>query len=81
MILQIEDSRCQDGMAELRGQKGPGNGLKRGTKKPEMRWTKYTERGRLVERLIKMKDWTGGWIRKNTAKNQLETMKTDDQNV
>ena len=37
MILQIEDCRCQDGMAELRGQKGPGNELKRGTKKPEMK--------------------------------------------
>ena len=37
MKLQIGDCQCQEGMAELRGQKGPGNGLKRGTKKPEMR--------------------------------------------
>ena len=28
-----------------------------------------------------MRDWIEGWIRKNTAKNQLETMKTDAQNV
>ena len=64
-------------MAEIRGRKGSENGSRGDTEGSEMRWAKYTGKGRLVGRLVRMRDWTESWIRKNTAKNHLETMGTD----
>ena len=61
-------------MAEIRGRKGSENGSRGDTEGSEMRWTKYTGKGHLVGRLVRMRDWTGSWIGKKTAGNHLETV-------
>ena len=65
-------------MAELRDRKGSENGFKRGTEGSEMRWAEYPGKGHLVGRLVRTRDWIGSWIGKETARNYLETVGSNE---
>ena len=81
VTLQIGDCRCQEGMAELRGRKGPENGFKKGIKGSEIRWARCPGKGTYNGKIDQNERMIESWIRRRMAGSYLGMVGIDGRNV